>query len=118
MDNLRKNQLIDANIDVDAALERFMGNEALLERFLKKFLADENYKKLTAAIAENDKEAALTASHTLKGVSGNLSMTVLFDLLTCQVGAIRSDDWQSAVDMMPDITKAYDDIIKAINGNN
>lgn len=117
MDALRKQQLSDANINVDAALERFMGNEGLLEKFLNKFLADENYKKLTEAIAANDKEAALTASHTLKGVSGNLSMTKLFNLLTCQVGAIRSDDWQGAVDMMPDITKAYDDIIKAINGN-
>ena len=117
MDALRKKQLIDANINVDSALERFMGNEALLERFLSKFLADENYDKLTAAIDANDKEAALTASHTLKGVSGNLSMTTLFNLLTCQVGSIRSGDWQGAVDMMSDITNEYNKIIKAINGN-
>ena len=118
MDALRKKQLSDANINVDAALERFMGNEGLLEKFLNKFLADENYQKLTDAIAANDKEAALTASHTLKGVSGNLSMTALFNLLVCQVGAIRSDNWQSAVDMMPDITKAYYEVVNAINGKN
>ena len=117
MDTLRKKRLSEANINVDSALERFMGNEALFERFLNKFVTDENYKKLTEAIAANDKEAALTASHTLKGVSGNLSMTVLFSLLTCQVESFRAGDWQGAVDMMPDITKAYNDIIKAINGN-
>ncbi len=118
MDDLRKKQLSDANIDVDSALERFMGNAGLLERFLNKFLTDENYKKLTDAIAANDKETALTASHTLKGVSGNLSMTNLFSLLTCQVESFRADDWKGAVDMMPDITKEYEKIVEAIKGNN
>ncbi len=118
MDAFRKKQLIDANINVDSALERFMGNEALLERFLNKFLTDVNYKKLTDAIAANDKDGALTASHTLKGVSGNLSMTSLFSLLTCQVESFRSGDWQGAVDMMPDITEEYERIIEAINENN
>ncbi len=37
MDESRKQILISAGIDVDDALERLMGNESLLERFLKKF---------------------------------------------------------------------------------
>ena len=40
MTDLQKSQLIAAGIDIDDALPRFMGNEALLERFLKKFLQD------------------------------------------------------------------------------
>ena len=35
MDALKKERLAAAGIDVDGALERFMGNDALLERFLK-----------------------------------------------------------------------------------
>ena len=46
MDALKKERLAAAGIDVDGALERFMGNDALLERFLKKFLADGNYAAL------------------------------------------------------------------------
>lgn len=57
-----------------------MGNEALLERFLKKFPQDENYQKLCAAMEASDWEAALTAAHTLKGICGNLSIAPLFDL--------------------------------------
>ena len=47
-------------------------------------------------MATGDKDAALAASHTLKGVCGNLSMTALFDLLTRQVAAFRAGDWEGA----------------------
>ena len=81
MDAVKKERLTAAGIDVDDALGRFMGNEALLERFLTKFLADGNYAALSAAVAAGDSAGALTASHTLKGVCGNLSMSELFRLL-------------------------------------
>ena len=110
-----KTQLIKAGVDVNNALERFMGNEALLERFLKKFPQDGNYQKLCAAMEASDWEAALTAAHTLKGVCGNLSIAPLFDLLTNQVAALRADDWHSAEEMMPQISKAYTAAIDVIS---
>lgn len=117
MDILKKERLRDAGIDVDAALERLMGNESLLERLLKKFLLDDNYARLESAISGCDPETALRASHTLKGVCGNLAMTALFDLLTKQVAAFRADDWQSAAQMMPDISAAYQKIVLAVQEN-
>lgn len=114
MDALRKQRLTDAGIDVNSAMERFMNNEALLERFLAKFPADPNHDRLTAAIAAGDKEAALTAAHTMKGVCGNLSMTALFELLTRQVAAFRSGDWDGAVAMMPELDRMYTGLCTAI----
>lgn len=114
MDALRKQRLTDAGIDVNSALERFMDNEALLERFLAKFPADPNHDRLTAAITAGDKEAALTAAHTMKGVCGNLSMTALFELLTRQVAAFRSGDWDGAVAMMPELDRMYTGLCTAI----
>lgn len=67
MDENKKERLAEAGIDVENALERFMGNEGLLERFLKKFLNDQNFSKLTVAIGEKKEQEALAASHTLKG---------------------------------------------------
>lgn len=110
-----KTQLIKAGVDVNSVLERFMGNETLLERFLKKFPQDESYQKLCSAMAARDLDAAITASHTLKGVCGNLSITPLFDLLNNQVAALRSNDWQSAEEMMPQISKAYTAVSDAIS---
>lgn len=114
MNDIKLARLKDAGIDVEDALSRFMGNEGLLERFLGKFLNDQNYSKLCDAIAADDIDAALTASHTLKGVSGNLSMRVLNDLLTRQVKAIRDGDFALAKSMMPDITDAYNKAAAAI----
>ena len=115
MDQTRKARLEAGGIMVDEALERFMGNEALLERFLKKFPQDENYQKLCSAMEARDLDAAITASHTLKGVCGNLSITPLFDLLNNQVAALRSNDWQNAEEMMPQISKAYTAVTDAIS---
>lgn len=116
MQEQRAAALRGAGIDVDAALERMMNNDMLLERFLGKFLADANYGRLTAALDAGDADAAVTASHTLKGVCGNLSMTVLFGLLTKQVAALRAGDMAGAKALMADITPAYESVCAAIRG--
>lgn len=109
-----KTRLQEAGIDVEGALERFMGSDALLERFLKKFLDDANYSKLLNALENGDQEAAMAASHTLKGMSGNLSMTVLFELLTRQVALFREGDWEGGAGLMKEITGAYERVTGVI----
>lgn len=47
---------------------------------LKKFLDDKTFANLVKAVSEGSGEAALAASHTLKGVCGNLSIERLFEL--------------------------------------
>ena len=112
----RRAQLEAAGVDVGQALARMMGSEALLERFLTKFLADPNYDRLCRAVADRDEAAALTAAHTLKGVCGNLSMTALFETLTAQVAEFRAGDWAAAAGRMPAITRAYGEAVRAIRG--
>lgn len=116
MDAARREQLIAAGVDVDAALERLMGSEALLERFLGKFLADANFQRLTQALDAGDAEAAVTASHSLKGVAGNLSMTALHGLLTDQVAALRAGDLDRARALMAQVVPAYEGLVQAIGG--
>ena len=114
MNEERKAQLIAAGIDVDGAMERFMDNEGLLERFMKKFLAESTYAVLVGAIASDDAAGALTASHTLKGMCGNLSFTGLYALFTRQVELLRGNDFPAAAAMMPEIQQAYDQVTDAI----
>ena len=116
MDAAKRQRLADAGIDVDSALERFMGNEKLLDKFLGKFPADQNYTKLVEAIAAGDNDAALTASHTLKGVCGNLSMTALFELVNGQLAAMRAGQWEKAFAMMDEITPLYEKVVAAVSG--
>ena len=103
-----RSQLQQGGVDVDSALERLMGSEALLERFLKKFLDDPTYASLVQAFQAGEAEQALTASHTLKGMCGNLSMNDLARLFTRQVELLRAQDYDGAAAMMPEIGQAYD----------
>ena len=111
-----KAALTGAGIQVDEALERLLGSEALLERLLGKFLEDRNLAELTTALAEDRREDAFRAAHTLKGVCGNLSMTALFETLTAQVAEFRAGDWAAAAGRMPAVTRAYQQAARAIRG--
>lgn len=117
MEKQARARLEAVGIDVEGALERFMGNELLLERFLKKFLEDTNYAKLKEALDTGDREGAITASHTLKGVCGNLSMTELFACLTQQVQLLRDGDEAGAAALMPAISRSYDVVCQVIREN-
>lgn len=114
MDAATKNMLTEGGIDVGSMLERCMGNEALLERLLKKFLADTSYARLVGAFEAGDGAAALDAAHTLKGVCGNMSITGLFELLARQVQVLRRGDMAEAASMVPEVTRRYDAAVQSI----
>ncbi len=52
-------------------------SEALVKKFVIKFLDDGSYPELCQAMAQGDRETAFRAAHTLKGVSANLGMEQL-----------------------------------------
>lgn len=106
--------LKNAGIDAEDAVKRFMGNESLYAKMLRKFLDDENYENLVRAIPEKNESGALTASHTLKGLCGNLSMNELFRLFSEQVALFRADKWEEACAMMPEISENYTKITNTI----
>lgn len=114
MEDTMRTQLLQVGIDVDAAMERFMNNEGLLKRFLVKFLDDRNFLSLQEAVKAGDSVQAVTASHTLKGVCGNLSMTRLFGLLARQVELFRENRWEEAVAMMEELSQAYEQTCQGI----
>ena len=99
----RKKILEEAGISVEEALERFMGNEMLLEKFLGKFPEDKNFGELQNAFEQGDKETALRAAHTLKGVCANLSIKGLSEKFSVQVGKMREGSWVEAKETMKEI---------------
>ncbi len=96
-----------AGVDVDDLLKRLMGNQSLVPIFIRKFTEDKSYEELLAAFKAKDMKQAEMASHTLKGICGNLSITALFALFTEQVNLIRSGDYDKAESMMAEISSIY-----------
>lgn len=55
-----------------------LSSDALIKRFIGKFLDDGSYAELCRAMEAGQREEAFRAAHTLKGVSGNLSLDRLY----------------------------------------
>lgn len=115
MDENRKKELVDAGINVDAALERFMGNENLLTRFLLKFSKDTNYTRLLDAMEKEDYKDAFEAAHALKGLSGNLSMDDLYEAAGKATECLRHEKYEEAKECMPDVKKEYERVSKVVD---
>lgn len=109
-----KRKLEAAGVDVGSAMERFMGNDILFVKYAKKFLDDKNYGQILEAIEEKNLEKAFAASHTLKGVSANLSFMALAESISNQVEYFRAGDWDNGVACMPDVTGEYEKIITVL----
>lgn len=81
--------LQQAGVDVETTLHRFCGNEALLSRFVKKFLEDITYPSLRQAMKTLDRGDIEISAHTLKGTAANLGFQRLSDCCNAVVQAVR-----------------------------
>ena len=70
--------------DYEGTMRRLMGNEMLFYRLLPKVFQDENFQKLEDALTLGNLDAAFDAAHPLKGVSGNLGLTSLYNAV-CEI---------------------------------
>ena len=61
-----------------AQARKRLSSERLISRFLVKFPDDSSFSSLCIAMDEGDRGKAFRAAHTLKGVSGSLSLDRLF----------------------------------------
>lgn len=100
-------------IDLTDAMERMDDDEALYKRLAFKYLNNTNYVDLVAAMEAQDYDAAYTAAHTLKGVSGNLSLAALYKVASAVSDALKQGEYQAAEQMMPDLETAHE---KAVEG--
>lgn len=115
MDNTWKQRAKDAGIDVDSGVERFSGNEMLYEKFLRRFADDKSYAEFVTALSYNDCDVAFNAAHTLKGVSGNLSLIRLQKLVSEQVEYLRAGDLEAAKRMLEAVSAAYKDVLDVLS---
>lgn len=107
MDAMQKQRLLDAGIAVDDALARFMNNEMLLLRFLTRFDQDPSFAALEQALADGRTDDAFLAAHTLKGVTGNLSMQPLYRLTCAMVEDLRAGALEAARQKLPALQAQY-----------
>ena len=62
--------------DTKDGMSRCLNNEAMYLRLVVKALENDNYDRLSSAVAAGDRKAAFEAAHAIKGMMGNLGLTM------------------------------------------
>ncbi len=113
MDNFL-NALKNIGVDVDSTMERFMHNETLYKKFLLKFPNDNNINLMLTQIENKDYETAASTAHTLKGVTGNLGITPLYEKFTSIVNDLRNNVYDNLEDDCKYIVEHYDEFCEVM----
>lgn len=111
-----KETLLAYGMDLQGTLARFVGNEALMLSFLDELSEDENIAAMKAARERGDADAFSAAVHALKGLSGNLGLTPLYEKCTELMAALRAGDTASADRLYPLVCGELDRAVRVISG--
>lgn len=107
-------ELKSFDVNVDEALNRLGGNEAFYTRLLGKFTDTiKNYYIQPDFDCNNCKEITEKA-HTIKGITGNLSMTPLYEGYTKIVNLLRAGQSEQAKEILIAILPVQNQIIGCI----
>lgn len=89
--------------------------EASIIKFLRKFVDNHDYDDMMSAVQACDYEKVFTASHTLKGVCANLSLTELAERSSQVCECVRGGEPNGDVVGLAAKTKeSYDRTVQAI----
>ncbi len=115
-----KRRLEENGVELKMTLRRFMGNEDMYVKFLKRFLDDGSYKALGDCLEAGTYEEAFRAAHTLKGVAANLGLTPVQAAASELVEELRGKkseevDTEKAMAMWQELTKEYERFVKLIS---
>lgn len=116
MDEQTRGRLVAGGVDVDKTLERFGGSEALMMKYMRKFPLDPSMGALKQAMAAGDRAVMKTATHTLKGISGNLGLTALFDATCALMTRLREGEDTDVAALYAAVAEHYDTALLALDG--
>lgn len=107
-------ELAENGADIKDGLERLMNNEAIYERLLKKLPDSINAQEVLPYIESGEIETATKNAHTIKGVTGNLSVTPLYKAYTTIVDLLRAGKVEEAKTLYINTLPVQEKLIKII----
>jgi HPt (histidine-containing phosphotransfer) domain-containing protein len=93
---------------------RMMGNQKLVEKFVRKFLDDPTYEQIKEAVNKMDYDEILRTTHTMKGIASNLEFTHLQQKSAKAVDMIRAGQCEEVLPVIGEIEKEYQKVIEQI----
>ena len=93
---------------------RMMGNQKLVEKFVRKFLDDPTYDQIKEAVAKMDYDEILRTTHTMKEIASNLEFTYLQQKSAKAVDMIRAGQQEEVLPVIDEIEKEYQKVVDGI----
>jgi FOG: HPt domain len=84
-------------VNVEEGMGRVGNNKALFARLVKMCQSSTEFQKFEDTVLGGDPVAAGNVAHAIKGMSGNLSMTALFDASAKLCDSLRTGAWDEAL---------------------
>lgn len=103
-------------VNVDEAVGRFMGNSDLYKRMLLKFvnMIKEMESPIQELFAAKKYDELIEKTHTIKGTTGNLSITPLYKAYTDIVDFLRTGREDEAEEIYNKIMPVQKDIVACL----
>ena len=110
----------DNCINVKEGLSRVRDNKKLYRRMLGMFLESGEFASLEEYLAQKDFPKAADSAHTIKGITGNLSLTALFNISTKMMEDLRqgvtSDEAEASLRAAYSQTRLYvEEVMKELD---
>jgi HPt (histidine-containing phosphotransfer) domain-containing protein len=83
-------------IDMETGLGRVRGNSVIYKKMLGMFLNSKEFEALEEALTAKDCQKAADVAHAIKGLTGNLSLTLLFEESTKLMNQLRAGSYEEA----------------------
>lgn len=106
--------LKQAGIDYEDGVRRCGDNADLYAKLLGLFLADDNFEAACASLADKDYEQLFSHTHEIKGMSGNMSISEVYDTSSNVVALLRAQDYDAIPAAFEAMSRAYEKATKAI----
>jgi len=113
-----RDELENLGVDVAEGIDRVMGDEPLYEMMLGMFIDTVNENHISLEDFDQDDTQELTNRvHILKGMTGNLSLTPLFDGYVEMLGLLRGGKTKEAKAVMEKLLPVQVKIMDCIKSN-
>lgn len=93
--------------DISGISDRFMGNYELYASCLLEFINEPSIDSLRKSIASHKYDESFSSSHALKGLSGNLGLTPLYDAVCVLVESLREKKYDDADNDWKEVNRQY-----------
>ena len=108
-------KLKEYGADVKTGLNLCMNSEDFYLRMVSMIVAERSFDDLKTAIEKNDLNEGFKAAHALKGVSGNLSLTPLYEKVVEITELLRAETKMDYTDLLKGILEEKEKLEHLIN---